>query len=254
MKVAILGLGEAGGIIAADLIAAGVTVAGWDPQPKAVPEGVQFAASNAAAAEGADVILSTNWASVATEVALSVRPVLTDRQVYTELNTASPAKKREVAEILRSTGVLFTDGAFMGPLPIRRLGTPVFASGAGAQRFHKLMTPLGMPVTVIDEQPGSAATRKLLRSIIYKGVAAVVIEGLEAGKRLDLEEYVREQIASILGNVAMIDRFAHGSRKHAVRRMHEMEAVAELLAEIGVASHTTDAAIASLKMLREEGI
>jgi len=53
MKVAILGQGEAGGIIATDLIAAGVTVAGWDPQPKAVPEGVQFAASNAAATDAA---------------------------------------------------------------------------------------------------------------------------------------------------------------------------------------------------------
>ncbi len=39
MEVAVLGLGEAGGRIAADLIAAGCTVRGWDParQPAASP-------------------------------------------------------------------------------------------------------------------------------------------------------------------------------------------------------------------------
>jgi 3-hydroxyisobutyrate dehydrogenase-like beta-hydroxyacid dehydrogenase len=69
MKFAILGLGEAGGALADDLLERGAMVSGWDPEPKNIPEGVHFAASNPEAAREADVILSVNWASVSVEVA-----------------------------------------------------------------------------------------------------------------------------------------------------------------------------------------
>lgn len=56
MKIAMLGIGEAGRTIAADLMAVGVTVSGWDPEPKQIPPGVIFAASNAEAAQQADML------------------------------------------------------------------------------------------------------------------------------------------------------------------------------------------------------
>ena len=58
MEVAVLGLGEAGGRIAADLVAAGCTVRGWDPVRR--PEGSPNAASDREAVRGADVVLSIN--------------------------------------------------------------------------------------------------------------------------------------------------------------------------------------------------
>ena len=76
MIIAILGIGEAGGTLARDLIAAGVQVRGWDPEPRMIPDGLDFASSNPAAASGADIVLSVNWASVAVEVATEVAPVL----------------------------------------------------------------------------------------------------------------------------------------------------------------------------------
>jgi 3-hydroxyisobutyrate dehydrogenase-like beta-hydroxyacid dehydrogenase len=67
--IAILGIGEAGGTFARDLIAKGVQVRGWDPEPRNLPDGLDFAVNNPAAASGADIVLSVNWASVAVEVA-----------------------------------------------------------------------------------------------------------------------------------------------------------------------------------------
>ena len=44
--------------------------------------------------------------------------------------------------------------------------------------------------------------------------------------------YIRKQISSIIGgNDDLIDRFVEGSKTHALRRMHEMEAVIEMLEE-----------------------
>lgn len=252
MKVALLGIGEAGTAFAQDLLAAGVPVSGWDPNPVAIPEGVAFASSNPAAVSGVDMILSVNWASVAIEVAAEVAPVLQPHQLYADLNTASPQNKRAVAEIIEKTGALFVDGALMAPVPPKGLRTPLYASGSGAVLFAEKITPLGMPVTSLGREAGVAATHKLVRSIFYKGVAAVVVECVAAAEALNMSEYARSQMMTILGDESMIDRFVSGSNKHAKRRIHEMEAVAELLDSIDVSAVMSRAALKKLEEIVEQ--
>jgi 3-hydroxyisobutyrate dehydrogenase-like beta-hydroxyacid dehydrogenase len=224
-----------------------VVVRGWDPAPPAIPDGVVFAANNPAAANGADIILSVNWASVAVEVAAEIAPALRPDQLYADLNTAAPQNKRDVAAIIAGTGALFVDAAVMAPILPKGIGTPVYASGSGAGLFAEMMSPLGMPVTVLDGEAGSAATHKLVRSIVYKGVAAVVMECLEAGEALNMSSYARAQMTTILGDESLIDRFVDGSKKHAGRRIHEMEAVVEMLESAGVSAYTSRAALERLK-------
>ena len=252
MIIAILGIGEAGSTLARDLIAAGIQVRGWDPEPRMIPDGLDFAASNPAAASGADIVLSVNWASVAMDVATEVAPVLQPGQLYADLNTAAPQLKRDIAPIIDTTGALFVDAALMDPVPPKGLRTQVYASGTGAEIFAQKMTPLGMPVTYLDREAGNAATHKLVRSIMYKGVAAVIIECLEAADALGMTEYARTQMLKIICDEPMIDRFVSGSIKHAKRRVEEMEAVVEMLNSIGVSSFTSQASIKRLKEIMEK--
>src|SRR6185369_12434515 len=98
--IAVLGLGEAGGAIAADLIAAGVTVRAYDPAV-AAPDGSVPCADEADAATGADIVLSVNSAAAATgalRVGLGGRP-----RVWADLNTAAPKLKRELAGLCAQT-------------------------------------------------------------------------------------------------------------------------------------------------------
>jgi 3-hydroxyisobutyrate dehydrogenase-like beta-hydroxyacid dehydrogenase len=252
--VAVLGIGEAGGRLARDLIAAGVVVRGWDPEPRQIPEGVDFAASNPAAVNGADVVLSVNWASAAVEVAEEVAAVLKPEQLYADLNTASPQNKREVAAIIEETGALFVDAAVMAPIMPKGLGTPVYASGSGAALFAEKMSPLGMDVTILEGEAGMAATHKLVRSIVYKGMAAVVMECLEAAEALNMGEYGRGQMRTLLRDEGMIDRFVEGSKKHAGRRVHEMEAVVEMLESVGVSAFASRAALEKLREINRPGL
>lgn len=251
MIIAILGIGEAGGTLARDLIAKGVQVRGWDPEPRNIPDGLHFAPSNPAAAFGADIILSVNWASVAVEVAREVAPVLRPSQLFADLNTAAPQLKRDIAPIIEKTGALFVDAALMDPVPPKGLRTQVYASGSGAEIFAQKMGHLEMPITYLDHEAGNAATHKLVRSIMYKGVAAVIIECLEAAEALSMTEYARAQMLKIIYDEAMIDRFVSGSIKHAKRRVEEMEAVVEMLDSIGVSSFTSQASIKRLKEIME---
>ena len=80
----------------------------------------------------------------------------------------------------------------------------------------------------------------------YKGVAAVVCEAMEAARHHDLEDYMRQQISTIIEGDEWVDRFVEGSRIHAVRRRHEMQAVAAMLAEDGLSSSVTDGTIKNL--------
>ena len=247
MIIAILGIGEAGGALACDLIAKGVQVRGWDPEPRNLPRELEFAASNPDAASSADIVLSVNWASVAIEVATEVAPVLQPHQLYADLNTAAPQLKRDIAAIIEKMGASFVDAALMEPVLPKGLGTQVYASGSGAELLAKKMTPLGMPVTYLDREAGNAATHKLVRSIMYKGVAAVIMECLEAAEALNMTEYARAQMLKIIYDEPMIDRFVSGSTKHARRRVQEMEAVVEMLNSIGVSAITSPAAVQRLK-------
>ncbi|RDI94801.1 NAD(P)-dependent oxidoreductase [Meiothermus sp. QL-1] len=236
LRVAVLGLGEAGSTIAHDLVRAGVEVVGYDPIPEKTVPGIRRASSEAEAACGAEVILSVNWARVALEVAHRVAPVLTPGQVFADLNTAAPALKRALQGVIAPTGALLADIALMSPVPGKGLKTPSLASGPGALAYAGRMGPLGAVVEVVGEEPGAAATRKLLRSIFFKGLAAAVGEALEAAQRLGLEAEIRANIAQSLeeANAALIDRLVEGSLRHAKRRQEEMLAAAALLEEVGL--------------------
>jgi 3-hydroxyisobutyrate dehydrogenase-like beta-hydroxyacid dehydrogenase len=247
MEVAVLGLGEAGGRIAIDLAEAGCTVRGWDPA--GAREGIASASSARSAARGADVVLSVNSAAVALDAARSVADAVGADAVFADLNTSSPALKRELATAVPG---LFADVALMGTVPTSGLGTPALASGTGAERFAELFRPLGMPVEVVGETPGDAAGLKLLRSVFLKGLAASAIESLEAARAAGDEERVRADIASVIGE-PLLERLLSGSRDHAARRVDEMRAAAAYVEELGVDPRIASAAAEWLAQLREEG-
>src|SRR4051794_15841604 len=100
LTVAVLGLGEAGSAIAGDLVAAGAGVRGFDPAVGKAPRGVKVVGDARTAAEGSDVVLSLNAASVAVDVAGSAAAGLRPGQVYADLNAAGAALKRAVADVV----------------------------------------------------------------------------------------------------------------------------------------------------------
>jgi 3-hydroxyisobutyrate dehydrogenase-like beta-hydroxyacid dehydrogenase len=247
MEVAVLGLGEAGSLIAADLVAAGCSVRAWDPARQLA--GIPNAESDLEAVSGADVVLSMTTAAFALEAAKHVADELGSGALYADLNTSAPQLKRELAAALP---VPFADVALIGIVPNFGLSLPALASGAGALRFAELFRPLGMPVEVVGGEPGDAAGLKLLRSVFMKGIAAAAIEALEAAKVAGVENRVRNDITSVLGE-PLLDRLLFGSRTHAARRVDEMNAAAAYVAELGIDPRIATAAAEWLAQLRDNG-
>ncbi len=232
-KVALLGLGEAGGRLATDLAAAGASVHGYDPVAVSELPGVTIVADAETAVAGSAVVLSVNSAKAALDAATSALPALGPAGVYADLNTTSPELKRDLAALVAGTGASFADVALLGPVPARGLGTPALASGAGAAAFADLLAPLGMPVEVVSAQAGDAATLKLLRSVFMKGLAAAAVESVEAAEAAGQSEWLKREIGTVIG-APLLERLLEGSRKHAARRTDEMEAARDLLIELGI--------------------
>jgi 3-hydroxyisobutyrate dehydrogenase-like beta-hydroxyacid dehydrogenase len=250
--VAVLGLGEAGSRFAADLVSTGVEVRGYDPVTVSTPEGVHRAGDPGSAVSGATVALALTTASTALATAESALPGLGNGAIYADLNTTSPARKHDIAALVRRAGARFVDVALLGPVPARGLGTPALASGPGAQAFAEVLGPLGMPVEVLSDRPGEAATLKLLRSVFMKGLAASALESLHAAEAAGQAKWLEGEIAAVVGE-PLLQRLVEGSRRHALRRLDELEAARELLFELGVEPRIAAASAAVLAELAASG-
>jgi 3-hydroxyisobutyrate dehydrogenase-like beta-hydroxyacid dehydrogenase len=234
ITVAVLGLGEAGGLIARDLVAAGATVRGFDPRVPA-SDGVRQAGDDADACRGADVVLSVNSAADALDALSQGLPGCRSGIIWADLNTAAPRRKEQLSEVA-GEAVRVVDVALMAPVPGRGLATPMTASGPAAEPYALALRPFGATVEVLAGPVGAAATRKLLRSVFYKGMAAAVLEAVEAARLAGLGEWLEDNIRTELNrtDAATFDRLIDGSLAHAVRRTEEMAAAAELLDDLGV--------------------
>ncbi|HEX6237673.1 MAG TPA: DUF1932 domain-containing protein [Acidimicrobiales bacterium] len=251
LRACVFGLGEAGSPIAADLAAAGVDVHGHDPAEVPTPSGVCRHDDPRAAVDRAGLVLAVTAAADATTALTQALDTIPRGAVYADLSTASAGLKRRLAGIAAGAGLRFVDVALMAPVPGTGLRTPALASGPAAGDLVALLASHGMPVEHAGDEPGRAATRKLLRSVAAKGLTAVIIESLRAAEAAGLADETWENVTALLASAdeALVRRLVAGTGIHAGRRVHEMEAAAELLADLGVEPTMTRATLAQLRQI-----
>jgi 3-hydroxyisobutyrate dehydrogenase-like beta-hydroxyacid dehydrogenase len=252
--VAVLGLGEAGSLLARDLTRAGAEVRGYDPNLHGDLSGIPVVPTLAEAVAGADVILSVNWASVAVDAARAALPHIRSGAIFADCNTAGPALKAELAAVFAGSPVAFVDVAMMAPVPPLGIRVPMFLAGDGAERLAPILRRFGTPAEVVGPTAGDAAARKLTRSVFFKGMSAAVWEALEAARAAGIEDWLRADIARTFAeaNAGTLERIIDGTRKHARRRAHEMHDAAALLDELRVPSTIARAAETSLERIVAE--
>lgn len=254
MRIAILGLGEAGRFYAEGFGELGAEVSGYDPMAATTPDGVHREDSVAAAVATADYVVSLVGAAVSQSVLNTALSSMATRTVFADLNTGSPEQKRALAAIASDAGVPFVDVAVMAPVPRAGVRTPLLASGPGADRLCAEWSELGVPVTHAGREAGSAASRKMLRSIFMKGLAALVLESASAAELAGARSWMLDEMAGELGadGGALVDRLIEGTRTHAARREHEMRDVRDYLETLDAPIWMTQATIQWLHAVAQE--
>lgn len=242
-------------MIASDLAREGDEVHGYDPSPVPTPRGVERHDRPGRVVEGCALILAVtpgSEARAALDGALDDAP---SGAIYADLSTGAPGLKEELDTVVSDRGLLFADVALMSPVPGRGLSAPALVSGKGAMRYAELMNERGGNVEVIGTEAGEAARRKLLRSVVTKGLAALLIESVEAAQLAGRGDWLWDHLVSELTSMdaAMLRRLRHDTAPHARRRLDEMRAAREMLVELGAPALMTTATIAQLERILDGG-
>lgn len=248
LRIAIIGYGEVGRIFAADLLAGGAeAVRAWDilfagPEGAARREaatgaGVAPGASAAEASAGADVVISAVTAASAGAVAEEAAGFLKAGQLFLDVNSASPATKRTASGHVTASGAAYVEGAVMASVPGPRLGVPILGGGPDAERAAALLNPLGMRITPAATEVGRASAMKLCRSIMIKGLEALIIDCAAAAGRWGVEDEVFDSLGATFPSVdfrRLAVDMPGRVHAHGLRRAAEMREAAEMLAELGL--------------------
>ncbi|NDV99284.1 3-hydroxyisobutyrate dehydrogenase [Salipiger sp. PrR002] len=135
MKIGFIGLGNMGGPMAANLIAAGHDVTGFDVAGVSV-EGASQASSAAAAATGAEVVITMlpNGA-ILRSVAEEIIPAMTPGAVLLDCSTVDVESARAVAEAAQAAGLGALDAPVSGGIGGAAGGTLTFMVGGSAEAF-----------------------------------------------------------------------------------------------------------------------
>jgi 3-hydroxyisobutyrate dehydrogenase-like beta-hydroxyacid dehydrogenase len=251
ISIGFVGFGEAGSHIAKGLKSAGVSrIFAFDIAPdqvrhRAVDAGVPLVASNRELAQSAGIIFSTVTCARAREAAEQTAPHLKPHHLYADLNSVSPALKQEIADVISNAGAGFVEAAVMSPVPPNGHRSPMLLGGKAAAAFAELMTPFGMRLQVISERVGTAAATKMFRSIIVKGLEALMLECVLASAPYGADERVFSSLSESFPGIdwqRLADYMVSRVVIHGARRAREMEEVAETLHSLGIDPIMADAA------------
>ncbi|KNZ33263.1 MAG: dehydrogenase [Methylibium sp. NZG] len=246
-RVALIGYGEVGRILAEDLRAQGVTVIAFDlklvgeaghaMREHAAQHGVPLAASHAGAVRGTDLVISAVTASQAVPVAQACAPGLARGAFFLDFNSASPGAKSRAAGLVDAAGGRYVEAAVMTSIPPYRIKVPLLLGGPNAVALQPLLTSLGFAAQVASDTLGVASATKMCRSVMIKGLEAMVIESFTAARHYGVEDAV---IASLHETFPGIDwekqatYFFQRAIEHGRRRSEEVREVAQTVRDAGL--------------------
>ena len=254
MRICLFGLGEAGALFAADLVAAGADVIGFDPADVPTPSGVKRVVHPALAVRNAELIMAMTSAADSKLAMLQAIEAIPPGAVYADLATSSPTVKLDLEAMAERKNFAFADVALLSMVPGHGLATPSLASGPGAARYADIVNEFGGYVEPLAAETGVAAGRKLLRSVMMKGFAAVILEAVEAGSAADDLSWLWRNLSVEIerADEDWLRRMVLGSKLHARRRHDEMVSATAMLEALGVNPTMTAATTASLAGLLED--
>ena len=247
--IGFIGFGEAGFTIANGLRDAGLTDIqaydiAWETsdrgpliRERAGRAGVTLVTSPAGLAGSVAILVSAVTASSSLQAVEQTALFLTPGHVYVDLNSVSPALKRRIGAAVARRGAKFVEAAVMAPVAPYGHAVPMLLGGPHAEAFAALMRPFGMRLDPLEGEIGTAAAVKMCRSIVVKGLEALLCEcvlgagacGAEAQVFASLQESFPGLEWRTLADYTMNRLVVHGER-----RAREMEEVAETLRAMGI--------------------
>ncbi|MGD0133984.1 MAG: DUF1932 domain-containing protein [Bryobacteraceae bacterium] len=264
MRIGFIGFGEAGFHIAKGLRQPGIaSITAFDinvtdkVRQRAREANTVLVETNRALAESCDIMLSAVTADQAFQAAEQNAPHLTAQHIYADLNSVSPGVKQSIARVIEASGARFAEIAMMAPVPPYGHKVPMLAGGAGAQEFVDRLAPFGISAEIVSREVGTAAATKMFRSIIVKGMEALITECVLGATRYNADQRVFASLAETFPGInwkELADYMVGRVVVHGERRAREMEEVAATLREIDIEPIMAEAIVRRMDWSVEAGL
>jgi 3-hydroxyisobutyrate dehydrogenase-like beta-hydroxyacid dehydrogenase len=256
LSIGFVGFGEAGFHIAKGLGQPGISgIASYDIntntpglgekiRQRAEETNTRLVATNAELAESCEMIFSTVTANEAARAAEQNAPFLGPTHIYADLNSVSPGLKQSIARVIEATGARFVEVAMMAPVPPYGHRVPMLMGGGTAEEFSERLTPFGFSIEIAAREVGVASATKMFRSIIVKGMEALITECVLGASRYGAEPRVLASLAGSFPGIdwnKLADYMIGRVVVHGERRAREMEEVAETLRSLDIEPIMADA-------------
>ena len=248
-SIALIGYGEVGQRFAADLHQAGLRdITAWDrlfDAPDSPPSRSAARANHicvahgmAAAVKDRSLIISAVTADECVAAAREAAATIAPGARYLDLNSVAPETTLAAAQAFEASGACYIEAAIMAPIAPKGLASPVWVGGPHAEAFVPQARALGLTgLEFFDAVLGKASAAKMCRSVMIKGLEALLAESLLAARYHGVEASVLASLCDLLPcddwdatARYMISR----SLLHGRRRSEEMREAAKAVADAGL--------------------
>jgi len=214
-------------------------------QAKAAELDVFLAPSAAEAIKESPIVLSLVQGSVAVKVAESVAPLLAEGQIYIDLNSVSPDTKRRVADVIAGGGRGdCVEGAIMDAVRPKNHKVPILLAGPRAGEAADKLNAAGMNSEAIGEKIGQACAVKMIRSVMMKGVEALILESMVAAETAGVTERILDSVNTTFKGLdwrQLTSHYLKRTHEHGARRVSEMKESAATIKGLGLEPYMSTA-------------
>jgi 3-hydroxyisobutyrate dehydrogenase-like beta-hydroxyacid dehydrogenase len=248
-RVGLIGHGEVGKIFAAGLKGqiGVIGVSAWDlkfAEPSvrdaelalASRAGVTAADSMQALCAASDLIISAVTASNTLAVAREAAVHIPAGTVFLDLNSASPGTKQKAAALIDAAGAHYVEAGVMTSVPPYGIKVPMLLGGPGAAELAAVLARWGMDAKPVSDRLGVASAIKMCRSVMIKGLEALVIESYTTAREYGVEDHVLPTLAETFPSIDWPEQGAYFFSRvvqHGMRRAEEMREAANTVREAG---------------------
>ena len=246
-RLGLVGYGEVGKIFAAGLKAQVSTVSAWDlkfdaPLTRDEQRGhaeraaVLACESMAQLCQSADLVISAVTASNTLAVAQAAAAHIQPGAVFLDLNSASPGSKQQAAALIDGAGAHYVEAGVMTSVPPYGIRVPMLLGGARAVELAEVLTLWGMNAKPVSSEIGIASAIKMCRSVMIKGLEALVIESYATARAYGVEDHVLPTLQETFPSIDWTQQGAYFFSRvvqHGQRRAEEMREAANTVSEAG---------------------
>ena len=209
------------------------------------------------AVAGAEAVFSVVTADQAHEAAIAALPGLMKGALFFDCDSCAPQTKARTAEAVEAAGGRYVDVAVMAPVHPRLHRTPLLISGPHAEAAAPALAALDMTVKIHEGAVGAASAVKMIRSIMMKGLEALVCECVLAGRKAGVIETVLDSLDDTYPGFDWRKRSAYMLERvmtHGVRRAAEMREVALTVDLLGLKGEMSRASVGWEQTIGELGL